>query len=183
VEGYVEEDHTRASLLPSCPEKGLTLESLPEWARERNARTPNKLRMRDNRVRYAIPEVMTVYMSVGGEDEIAVETIRAFGPRETVSYGANKSAFAHACLVQMDGQGQSKFTVFRQLSQQLTHILEQEAPVKFQTVVALLDAYENVFVSVCGTCGRVVTGSGHIPALIRTYDGGSWRVRHIGCGN
>ena len=36
---------------------------------------------------YTIPDVMTMYMGIGGEGEedVIVETIRVFGPREQVS--------------------------------------------------------------------------------------------------
>ena len=57
------------------------------WAHEYNKMNTSKIRIRGKLVRYTIPDVMTVYMGIGGDvdGDVVVETIRVFGPRERVS--------------------------------------------------------------------------------------------------
>ena len=68
-------------------EKGVKMSNIGVWAHEYNKMNVNKIRIRGKLVRYTIPDVMIVYMGIGGDadEEVVVETIRVFGPREQVS--------------------------------------------------------------------------------------------------
>ena len=63
------------------------MSDIGDWAHEYNKMNQNKIRIRGKLVRYTIPDVMTVYMGIGrdSDEEVVVETIRVFGPREQVS--------------------------------------------------------------------------------------------------
>ncbi|KDR75410.1 hypothetical protein GALMADRAFT_1333804 [Galerina marginata CBS 339.88] len=165
-EGYVAEERKGTTVLPVCSEDAVKMEQLGAWARAYNAAHKNKIRIRGDMVRLAIPDVMTVYMGVGrGEgDRVVVETIRAFGPRE-----------------QMEGHGQSGYTVYQELSQQMNKMLEMAGQAKLQQAVGLVEAYEDVFVGRCAVCGRVVAGEGHVPGVVRRWTGSGWAGEHIGC--
>ena len=73
--------------LKETKEKGVKMSDIGDWAHEYNKMNRNKIRIRGKLVRYTIPDVMTVYMGIGGDgdEDIVVETIRVFGPREQVS--------------------------------------------------------------------------------------------------
>ncbi|KAF8972957.1 hypothetical protein BDZ97DRAFT_1649446 [Flammula alnicola] len=163
---YVQEDRKGTSLLPSTLEEGITMERLGDWARAWNAGNRSKIRIRGRIIRLAMGDVMTVYMGIGigRKGEVAVETIRAFGPREIVL-----------------GHGQSGYAVYQQVSQQLGKMLEQEGQVKLQTMVELVMAYQDLFVRRCDVCGRVVSNEGHVPCVVRIFDGKGWRAEHVGC--
>lgn len=74
-------------LKETSKEKGVGMSDIGVWAQEYNKTNTNKIRIRGKLVRYTIPDVMTVYMGIGGdaEEDVVVETIRVFGPREQVS--------------------------------------------------------------------------------------------------
>ena len=78
---------TFSESLEETEEKGVKISDIGEWAHEYNKINTNKIRIRGKLVRYTIPDVMTVYMGIGGDDDedVVVETIRVFGPREQVS--------------------------------------------------------------------------------------------------
>ena len=63
------------------------MSDIGHWALEYNKKNTNKIRIRGKLVRYTIPDVMTAYMGIGGNgnEDVVVETIRVFGPREQVS--------------------------------------------------------------------------------------------------
>ena len=73
-------------LLKETKEKGVKMSDIGNWAHEYNKKSTNKIRIRGKLVRYTIPDVMTAYMGIGGDDgeDVVVETIRVFGPREQV---------------------------------------------------------------------------------------------------
>ena len=73
--------------LKETKEKGVKMSDIGVWAHEYNKMNINKIRIRGKLVRYTIPDVMTVYMGIGGdaEEDVVVETIRVFGPREQAS--------------------------------------------------------------------------------------------------
>lgn len=79
-------DSKETSFLKETKEKGVKMSDIGVWAYEYNKTNRNKIRIRGKLVRYTIPDVMTVYMGIGGETEedVVVETIRVFGPREQV---------------------------------------------------------------------------------------------------
>jgi len=79
-------DSKEPSLLKETKEKGVKMSDIGVWAHEYNKMNTNKIRIRGKLVRYTIPDVMTVYMGIGGEanEDVVVETIRVFGPREQV---------------------------------------------------------------------------------------------------
>jgi hypothetical protein len=72
--------------LKETKEKGVKMSDIGVWAHEYNKVNTNKIRIRGKLVRYTIPDVMTVYMGIGGDgdEDVVVETIRVFGPRERV---------------------------------------------------------------------------------------------------
>lgn len=72
--------------LKETKEKGVKMADIGVWAHEHNKMNTNKIRIRGKLVRYTIPDVMTVYMGIGGDgdEDVVVETIRVFGPRERV---------------------------------------------------------------------------------------------------
>jgi hypothetical protein len=73
--------------LKETKEKGVKMSDIGVWAHEYNKMNTNKIRIRGKLVRYTISDVMTVYMGIGGDadEDVVVETIRVFGPRERVS--------------------------------------------------------------------------------------------------
>jgi len=160
------------TVFPPLAEAGVKMEGLTDWAREFNRTHKCKVRIRGQVLRVTIPDVMTVYISFGVSSiaeergDINVETIRVFGPREAkgVPYG------------------QSAFSVFRLVSQQFAKVLEQETGrVKLQNLVGLVTAYESLFYSPCRVCGRVVASDGHVPAIVRRWQGGEWIGEHVTC--
>ena len=48
-------------------------------------------------------------------------------------------------------------------------------------IVELVSCYEGLFISQCVVCGRVVSGEGHVPPVIRWWSGEEWSARHVGC--
>lgn len=168
-------------MLPSCDEEAVTMERLGEWARGYNARHAHKIRMRGRVLRMAIADVMTVYMGIGTGDgnRVVVETIRAFGPREKVGTGYLPQTDAETA--QGAGHGESRYTVYQQVSQQLHRVLEAEGleRVQLQTVARLVAGYADLFLARCAVCERVV--SGEVPAVVRRWTGAGWRAEHIGC--
>ena len=80
-------DSKETFFLKETKEKGVKMSEIGEWAHEYNKTKRNKIRIRGKLVRYTIPDVMTVYMGIGGDtdEDVVVETIRVFGPREQVS--------------------------------------------------------------------------------------------------
>ena len=63
------------------------MSDIGNWAHDYNKMNTNKIRIQGKLVQYTIPDVMTVYMGIGGDDEeyVVVETICVFGPREQIS--------------------------------------------------------------------------------------------------
>ncbi|KAF8160992.1 hypothetical protein B0H34DRAFT_673052 [Crassisporium funariophilum] len=162
---YVRVQRKGTSLLPEATEEAVGMDQLGQWASEYNRANKNKLRIRGSVVRFSIPDVMTVYMTVGGAGRVVVETIRVFGPRE-----------------QKGQHGQSGYAVYQQLTQQLGSVLEKERDASFQGVVGLLGVYSDLFILRCSVCGRVVSGEGHVPPVVRWYcSGNGWMGRHVGC--
>ena len=84
-------DSRESSLLKETKEKGIKMSDIGVWAHEYNKTNTNKIRIQGKLVRYTIPDVMTVYMGIGGDadEDVVVETIRVFGPREQVSQISN----------------------------------------------------------------------------------------------
>ncbi len=149
---------------PNVAEAGIKMEGLGAWARQFNKTHKCKLRIQGEVIRLTIPDVMTVYMSFGVEEgEIRVETIRVFGPRE--GKGGR--------------YGQSGHTVFQLVTQQLGKVLEEG--VKLQNLIELVAGYDTLFISGCRVCGRVVSAEGHVPAVVRRWEGGEWIGEHVTC--
>jgi hypothetical protein len=73
---------------------------------------------------------------------------------------------------------QSSYGVYQQVTQQLGRVVSQKS---FEGMVELLGSYENLFISQCVVCGRVVSGEGHVPPVIRWWTGQNWSARHVGC--
>jgi len=157
----VEGDRERTALPAS---ENVKMENVGEWARTYNETHTNKIRIRGRLVRLAMAEVMTVYMGIGEDADgcVVVETIRAFGPRE-----------------QMTGQGQSRYAVYQQLSQQLGKMLEGGAGLA--GVAEMVGGYSDLFVRACRVCGRVVGTEGHVPAVVRVWTPDGWAAEHVGC--
>lgn len=80
-------DSKETTSVKETKEKGVKMSDIGVWAHEYNKTNTNKIRIRGKLVRYTIPDVMTVYMGIGGDgdEDVVVETIRVFGPREQVS--------------------------------------------------------------------------------------------------
>ena len=159
------------SVFPPLVEAGVKMEGLAEWAREFN-RTHRqcKVRIRGQLLRVIISDIMTVYMTFGAspEHEVNVETIRVLGPRE-----ARRGPY-----------GQSQYTVFKLVSQQLATVLEAEQEigcVKLQNMMALVASYSSLFISPCHVCGRVIPAESHVPAVVRRWEGGDWIGEHVTC--
>jgi len=151
---------------PPVAEAGIKMEGLGAWARQFNKTHKCKLRILGEVIRLTIPDVMTVYMSFGVEEEgdVRVETIRVFGPRE-----GKGGAY-----------GQSGHTVFQLVTQQLGKVLEEA--VKLQDVIELVAGYDTLFISGCRVCGRVVSAEGHVPAVVRRRrESGEWIGEHVTC--
>ena len=143
------------------------MENLGEWARAYNETHTNKIRIRGRLLRLAMADVMTVYMSIGidGDGCVVVETIRAFGPRE-----------------QTTGHGQSRYTVYQQLSQQLGKMLEGGRELAGLAAVAgAVGGYSDLFVRACRVCGRLVGSESHVPAVVRVWTSEGWAAEHLGC--
>lgn len=157
----------------------MTQSALGEWARAYNTAHKNKIRIKGRTLRLAIPDVLTVYMGIGAQERVVVETIRAFGSRETACHYVLLLFIILTQTGQTEGLGQSRYGVFRVLSQQLNKMLD--GPLPLQTVVSAVEAYEDVFDSRCVCCGRVVGMEGDLPGLVRRWTGRSWRVEHIEC--
>ncbi|KAI0093299.1 hypothetical protein BDY19DRAFT_923186 [Irpex rosettiformis] len=126
-------------------------------------------------VRFVIPDVFTVYMTLGTispGSSVIVESATAFGSREKKP--------PHA---------QSDFVVFQSLSQHLVKILQSKPQASFQSIVNLLEDYEDLFVRACVVCGRLITGESHVPPVVRTWRGtpppvgktSLWDARHPLC--
>ncbi|KAF9484464.1 hypothetical protein BDN70DRAFT_928340 [Pholiota conissans] len=167
-ENYTEERRTPTVLLPRRPEPAVPLGELGAWARAWNeTHATAKMRIKGRVVRLALADVMTVYMGVGvgRAGEVVVETIRAFGPRE----GGG-------------GRGESKYEVYGTVSQQLGRGLEGgDGGDGLGTVAGHVLAYADLFVRRCGVCGRVVSHEGHVPCVVRWWDGRTWAGAHAGC--
>ena len=75
-------DSKETSFLKETKEKGVKMSDIGVWAYEYNKRNRNKIWIQGRLVRYMIPDVMTVYMGIGGEGEedVVVETICVFWP-------------------------------------------------------------------------------------------------------
>lgn len=156
----------RTSVLPRRPEEAVALADLGTWARAWNeAHDKAKLRIRGRVVRIVLADVLTVFMGigVGRAGDVVVETVRAFGPREAST-----------------PHGQSAYAVFQQLSQQLGRGLADGAGLG--CVVGHVTAYCDLFVGRCSVCLRVVAAEGHVPCVVRWWDGAGWRSEHAGCG-
>ncbi|CAA7259265.1 unnamed protein product [Cyclocybe aegerita] len=166
-EGYVNEDRKRTSFVRPATEEGVKMEGLGEWAREFNrTHDKSKLRIRERLLRLTVEDVMTVFLGIGAsaDGRVRVETIRAFGAREKPQ--------AH---------GESGYSVFQQLTQQLGKVVEVESGATLQTIVELVESYDVVFVARCVLCGRVVSSEGHVPCVVRRWNGSGWDAEHIGC--
>ena len=48
-------------------------------------------------------------------------------------------------------------------------------------VVGLLTCYESLFYEPCKACGRVLSGEGHAPPVIRVWTDGRREARHVRC--
>lgn len=155
------------SVFPPVPEEPVKMEGLPEWARQFNKTHTSKLRLRGNVLRLTIPDIMIAYLSFGviQNNQILVETIRVFGPREAKG----------------GPHGQSGCTVFQLLSQELGKILEQEENIKLQSLVELIDGYSTLFITPCRVCGRVVSSERHVPAIVRRWENENWTSEHVSC--
>ena len=159
------------SVFPPLAEPGVKMEGLVDWAREFNRTHDHcKVRIRGQLIRVNLPDIMTVYMTFGTspDHEVNVETIRVLGPRE-----GRRGPY-----------GQSEYTVFRLVSQQLATVLEDEqefGSVKLQNVVALVCSYSSLFISPCSICGRVIPAESHVPAVVRRWEGGTWIGEHVTC--
>jgi hypothetical protein len=159
------------SVFPPLAEAPVEMEGLPEWAREFNrSHTHCKVRIRGQLLRVTLPDVMTVYMTFGASPDhgVSVETIRVLGPRE-----ARRGPY-----------GQSQYTVFKLVSQQLATVLEAEQEfgcVKLQNLIALVASYSSLFISPCNVCGRVIPAESHVPAVVRRWEGGDWIGEHVTC--
>lgn len=159
---YVEGDRERTAQPAS---ENVKMENVGEWARMYNETHTNKIRIRGRLVRLAMAEVMTVYMGIGvdGNGCVVVETIKAFGPREDTT-----------------GQGQSRYAVYQQLSQQLGKIVEGGGGGGLAGMAEIVGGYSDLFVRACRVCGRVVETEGHVPAVVRVWTAEGWAAEH-GC--
>lgn len=73
---------------------------------------------------------------------------------------------------------QSDYGVYQQVTQQLGGVLCSKT---LDGIVELLCSYSDLFISQCVVCGRVVSGEGHVPPVIRWWTGQDWSARHVGC--
>ncbi|KAF7315305.1 hypothetical protein MIND_00045000 [Mycena indigotica] len=114
-----------------------------------DAPRPNNLAI----IRFTISDVLVCYIttSFDSSDPVLVaESITVFGPRE------KKSPYSH-----------SDFLVYQSLSQHFASLLQAHPFTSFQNIVALLEAYDGLFLTPCGKCGRVLSVEGHEPPVIR----------------
>lgn len=157
------------SVFPPLAEAAVKMEGLPEWAREFNrTHSQCKVRIQGQLLRVTLPDIMTVYMTVGAahDQDVVVETIRVLGPRE-----GRRGAY-----------GESEYTVFKLVSQQLATVLEAEqGSVELQNVMALVCSYSSLFISPCHVCGRVIPAESPVPAVVRRWEGGAWIGEHVTC--
>ncbi|KAF9529302.1 hypothetical protein CPB83DRAFT_277985 [Crepidotus variabilis] len=167
---YVGKDRAvgHTSIFPLLAEEGVKMEGLVDWARAFNRTQDCKLRIQDKVLRLSVPEIMTTYMSFGvvEDRQIVVETIRVFGSREAKG----------------GPHGQSGYTAFQQLSQELGKVLEQER-VKLQSLVDLVISYSSLFITGCRVCGRVVSSERHVPAVVRRWENDGWVSEHVSCSD
>ncbi|KAL5507065.1 hypothetical protein ACEPAH_6521 [Sanghuangporus vaninii] len=126
-------------------------------------------------VRVTIRDVTTVFVKLRhdrGFGQLYIESVVALGPRE------KKGPHSH-----------SDFTVFQKLTQHVARMLEKEPYVSFSQLVDLLMSYEDLFITHCSVCRRVLPLEGHVPPVARVWKGGSategdrgrWEARHISC--
>jgi len=156
------------SVFPPLAEAAVKMEGLAEWARAFNRNSQCKVRIQGRLLRVTLPDIMTVYMTVGAahDQDVGVETIRVLGPRE-----GRRGAY-----------GESEYTVFRLVSQQLATVLEAEqGRAQLQNVMALVCSYSSLFISPCHVCGRVIPAESHVPAVVRRWEGGVWIGEHVTC--
>ncbi|KIJ49708.1 hypothetical protein M422DRAFT_28070 [Sphaerobolus stellatus SS14] len=199
---------------PSSRQTRLTVGDLPSFIRSHNAsgsliklhiwsptrhEPQNKpdapswlLNSKEVIIRASIPDVMYVYMRFEVEDTgspgsasqktLLIENISAFGP------GERKSPHS-----------QSDYMVFQKLSQHLAWMIQAEPNVQLDSLVGLFASYDDLFVSQCTACHRVLS-EGHYPPVCRiwvlprktvhqkengtaeeTSEGGKWEPRHRTC--
>ncbi|KJA27771.1 hypothetical protein HYPSUDRAFT_197931 [Hypholoma sublateritium FD-334 SS-4] len=160
-EEYVD---ARAAAPARRPEDAVPLAELGAWGTAWNAaHATAALRIRGRVVRIALADVLTAYLGIGvaADGAVVVETVRVFGAREA-------------------GLGESAFGVFRAVSQQLGRGLAGGAGLA--AVAGHVVAYGDLFEGPCTVCGRVVAAEGHVPCVVRRWDGAGWRAEHAGCG-
>ncbi|KAL5484986.1 hypothetical protein ACEPAI_7628 [Sanghuangporus weigelae] len=124
-------------------------------------------------VRVTIRDVTTIFVKLRHDrGRLYMESVVALGARE------KKGPYSH-----------SDFTVFQRLTQHVARMIEKEPCVSFSQLVDLLTSYEDLFITHCSVCGRVLPLEGHVPPVARVWKGGSategdrgrWEARHISC--
>lgn len=105
----------------------------------------------------------------------------------------------------------SDYTVYQKLTQQIARMVEKEPNVSFSQLVVrefrallfcmmpnlehqqlkdLLTSYEELFVTPCTVCRRVLQLEGHVPPVARVWEDnsnvteserGHWEARHVSC--
>ncbi|KAL5523996.1 hypothetical protein ACEPAG_8169 [Sanghuangporus baumii] len=143
--------------------------SRPKLAARRNVSDPLT-------VRVTIRDVTTIFVKLrhdrGTAGRLYIESVVALGPRE------KKGPYSH-----------SDFTVFQRLTQHVARMIEKEPYVSCSQLVDLLTSYEDLFITHCSVCRRVLPLEGHVPPVARVWKGslategdrGRWEARHVSC--
>jgi len=163
----------------------LTLAGLPDYIRNFNKTSaPSKLniwvstraemgKLQDPvTVRLVLPDILVAYCVLSaptGMSGLSPETVTVSGPRE-----------------QTKPHSQSEYTVYQKVSQQIVKMVQAYPQVSFQQLMSLLLSYENLFVTSCSLCSRILSLEAHIPPVARTWvedegGGGGWDSRHVTC--
>lgn len=128
----------------------LTKEALPEYVRQWNQdhkttkinlwrRTAGQGDGQLTVLRFTIPDVLIVYVSLAGAALIA-ETVTAFAPREKVCLARKNGCTKLIRLGQKSPHSQSDYVVYQSLSQQIAKMVQSHPLVSVQSIL----------VSVCG---------------------------------
>ncbi|KAF8527763.1 hypothetical protein JB92DRAFT_835626 [Gautieria morchelliformis] len=148
---------------PSSRSSHLSATELPSYFRENNKAgttlklhlwTPTRPKARDNASHIDLLSQSREIIPNPIEDSsrLIVENVTVFGPREAKS-----------------PHSQSDFTVFLKLSQHLAWMIQAEPDVTLESLVALFNSYETLFVSQCTVCHRVLSEEGHFPPVCRIW--------------
>ncbi|PBK73795.1 hypothetical protein ARMSODRAFT_1081913 [Armillaria solidipes] len=170
---YVAEKKTKKSIFPEGTVINTT-EELKAWMRTWNRDHSGKVHLwrarrgdtGDDIVRVVIPDVLQAYLFLGAgrRDELSVEAVTVFGPREKRAPHASSS-----------------FDVFRLVTERVSGMAARAGGAGVAEVVSALEAYGGLFVARCALCGRVLSREGHVPPVGLIWGDGRWECRHLTC--